>query len=171
MYSYVLGPDANALLKELAYAAYSKFFLGLNKSDDLHGKYHKNWKTYRKEAIAAWSKALPSESDPAYDAVRIFGGLRACLASDVHYKDMISFLTRYSQLHPDTAHENKLRMAWAQMASAEASEADWNSAILRMENVVEAWETSDPSSDQVKKLNGLLSSANLLVSQMSQQAS
>ncbi len=171
MYSHVLGPDANALLKELACAAYSKFFLRLNKSDDLHGKYQKNWRIYREQAVAAWSMALPSALDPDYDTVRIFGGLRACLASDVHYKDMIPFLARYSQVHPDTAIENNLRMAWAQMAGADASEADWNSAISLMDNVVKAWERNDPSSAQVKKLNGLLSSANSIVSQMSQQAS
>jgi hypothetical protein len=162
MFAQVWGHDAHALLRELAYAAYAMFFLRLNDYDDLDGVYRSNLEDHAKASIAAWREALPSTLDPVYDAVRIFGGIRACITCG-RYADMIPFLDRHSMLHPGTASEDDLRTAWAYLASPQASHANWLSAVTLMEKVISAWVQNSSRAAQVETLAGLKKNAEKII--------
>ncbi|MFH1829195.1 MAG: hypothetical protein ABH871_00265 [Pseudomonadota bacterium] len=166
LYVVTHGHDADALLKELAYAAYDTLYYRTNEYDDLDHRHRENLMALNAEAIWAWSKALLSEPDPAYDAVRVFSGLRACFASHIHYGHMIPFLQRYSKLHPkeqhpDIAAENNLRTAWAQLA-----QTNWESVAKEIGAAASVWEHLPHRSKDIEKLKWFLEGAQKIARSM-----
>ncbi|MFH1829172.1 MAG: hypothetical protein ABH871_00145 [Pseudomonadota bacterium] len=125
-----VGPDAKALLYGTAWAAHQRILSCIKKKD--RRGYREYWGMFDvlgEKVIGAWQSALMPE--PIMDdAYRILGGLHACM-SRRQYARMIPFLARLSELFPDIASENKLRMAWAMLAQAHEanSETDAKKAL------------------------------------------
>lgn len=161
------GPDAGALLQELSTAIASYRYHRFEAPIDAEETHRKTLVGQYHTMIDAQLRALPSQLDQAFDAVRIFAGLRACLALDDEVGRMIPFLIRYERLlsasaDPQTTGEHRLRLAWFVLQHARtvqdgAATAPWKFAAEQIDAAIALWTGDSARAEQTEKLRWFLS--------------